>query len=373
MGAFNSMRARAGCGAAAVALAAFVLAPGAARAAYIQTNLQSSVLGLAASQDTDLINPIGIALGATSPLIVADNGNGLSTLYNGSGTKQGLVISLASGGTPTGAAFNATGDFNGDLFLYATNQGQIAGWRPALGTSAEILADLGGGGASYTGLAIGSTIAGTYLFAANFSQNRIDVFPSLGAPAVSGSFTDPTLPAGTSVFNIQRIGSDLYVTYTGAAGGIVDVFDLDGNLERRLTSGGTLDEPWGMALAPAGFGEFGGALLVGNHGDGTISAFDPAAGTFLGQLADGVGDPLVNDGLWALQFGNGGSGGLPDELFFTAGINVGADGLFGKITSTGGGTAVPEPATMTLFAGGLGFLALGRKRRPAPAAGAHRR
>lgn len=199
------------------------------------------------------------------------------------------------------------------------------------------------------------------------------MLPGTGAPALTGNFTDPNLPVGYAPFNIQNIGGKLYVTYAlqdaaghddvaGAGHGLVDVFDLQGNLLKRLVSNGPLNSPWGMAIAPSGFGNFGSDLLVGNFGDGTINAFDPTTGAFLGTVDGSDGKPLINMGLWDLTFGNGGSGGSPDDLYFTAGIpgpgKIEDHGLFGDIAVV----PTPEPATLTLIGSGLLGL-IGYKRR----------
>jgi uncharacterized protein (TIGR03118 family) len=202
------------------------------------------------------------------------------------------------------------------------------------------------------------------LYATDFHNNHITVVPSAGAPSLTGNFTDPKLPAGYAPFNIETINGNLYVTYalqnaakhddvSGPGHGFVDVFDLNGNFMQRLVSQGPLNSPWGMTIAPTGFGNFGNDLLIGNFGDGTINAFDPFTGNFIGQLDAANGMPLTNLGLWDLTFGNGGNGGSKSDLFFTAGIPgdgmVEDHGLFGSIVPT------PEPGTFALL--GIGLLA----------------
>jgi uncharacterized protein (TIGR03118 family) len=334
---------------------------------FTQTNLVSDIPGLAKTTDPDLINPWGVAFSAASPFWVSDNGTGKSTLYNGDGVKQGLVVTIpgtgGDPGAPTGMVFNSSTNFNSDLFIFAGENGTITGWRGALGTTAEPLVNSTGIGAVYKGLAIGTTAQGTYLYAADFHNNQITTIPGTGAPALTGAFTDSNLPAGYAPFNIQNINGKLYVTYalqdaarhddvSGAGHGIVDVFDLNGNLLQRLITGGSLNSPWGMAIAPAGFGSFGSDLLVGNFGDGTINAFDPHTGNLLGQLDGSSGLPIVNLGLWDLTFGNGGKGGSASDLYFTAGFAAEDHGLLGSIAPT----PAPEPGALALLASG--FLAL---------------
>jgi uncharacterized protein (TIGR03118 family) len=343
---------------------------------FTQTNLVSDIPGLAVTTDPDLVNPWGVSFSATSPFWVSDNGTGKATLYNGDGVKQGLVVTIpgtgGDHGVPTGTIFNSSTSFNSDFFIFAGENGTISGWRGALGTTAETLVP--GSGGVYKGLAIGTTPQGTYLYAADFHNNQITVIPGTGAPSLPGTFTDPNLPAGYAPFNIQNINGKLYVTYavqdaakhddvSGPGNGIVDVFDLQGNLIQRLISKGSLNSPWGMAIAPAGFGSFGSDLLVGNFGDGKINVFDPLTGTFINQLDGANGLPIVNLGLWDLTFGNGGSGGSTSDLYFTAGIpgpdQVEDHGLFGSIAPT----ATPEPGTLTLIGSGLFGLMASRRRR----------
>jgi uncharacterized protein (TIGR03118 family) len=350
---------------AGVALMAGLL-PSAA-ALLLQDNLVSNVPGLAAHLDPNLRNPWGIAESGGSPFWIADNATALSTLYNSTGVPQTLVVSipLPGGGTaaPTGAVFNGNMNaFGGARFIFATEQGTIAAWSG--GTTAQTMIDLVG--ASYTGLAdVGDT-----LYAANFASGAIDVYDSSFGPVPpNGGFADPNLPSGYAPFGIRGIGGDLYVTYAmvdsttgdevkGSGLGIVDVFDTSGGLLRRLIGpNGALNAPWGLALVPAGFGVFEGDLLVGNFGDGTINAFDPDTGALLGTLADAHGNPFVNEGLWALQFGNGGAGGLPNVLYLTAGINDEHDGLFAAIH-------VPEPGTLALVGVAVIAIAVIIWRRP---------
>ncbi len=320
---------------------------------YQQTNLVSDISGMATFTDKNLVNPWGISFAQGGPFWVSDEGTGLSTLYIGSGKPQSLVVTVppAPGGTigtPTGTVFNSTTGFsvseNGksgvSLFLFDTLDGTISGWSPNVDMTHAIVAVNNSGKAVYTGLAIGSNQSGTFLYAANFAAGTIDVFDKNFAPAtLQGSFKDTGIPAGYAPFNIQLIGTNLYVMYArqdrkaGVGHGFVDIFDTNGNFVKRLISHSKLNLPWGVALAPANFGQFSNDLLVGNFGSGRIHAYDPSTGAFLGTLSDSSGKPLVNDHLWALAFGTGGQGGQTNQLFFTAGIQNEQHGLFGMIAA----------------------------------------
>lgn len=345
--------------------------------AYVQTNLTSDLPGVAANLDPNLVNPWGIVASATSPFWTADNGTGLSTLYNGAGKPIPLVVTIPPAGgsqppsNPTGIVFNngiGQGNFSGAPFLFDTEAGTVVAWT---GGASGAIVGTGAQGSSYKGLGINS--AGTLLYAANFGLGRIDVYnSSFHATTLSGGFVDPSLPAQYAPFNIQSFGSNFYVTYAKSSGGtdevdgpglgFVDEFDGNGNFIRRLASQGALNAPWGLALAPSsGFGALSGDLLVGNFGDGLINAFDPNTGNFIGTLDDGNGDPIAIPGLWGLSFGNGSQAQDPNTLYFNAGIpgpgNVEDHGLFGSLTP------VPEPGLMALTGFGLAFLVAGRMRR----------
>ena len=329
-----------------------------AQNAYFQHNLVSDIAGYADRTDTNLVNPWGIAISATSPFWISDNHAGLSTLYNGSGVPLSLVVAIpppsggAPPGAPTGIVFNNTTNFAvapgaGARFIFATEDGTIASW--ASGNSAVVKADNSASGAVYKGLALGSSGGNNYLYAANFFAGTIDVFfTNYSAGVLAGSFSDPSIPAGFAPFNVQNVGGQLFVTYAkqdnakhddvpGPGNGFVNIFDTSGNLIKRFASSNVLDSPWGIAMAPTNFGAFSGALLVGNFGDGQINAFDIATGTSLGSLQDAAGNAIVIPGLWGLVFGNGGSGGDKSTLYFSAGIpGTGAiedHGLFGSISA----------------------------------------
>ena len=344
---------------------------------YEQHNLVSDISGVADYLDSNLVNPWGITSSSTSPFWISDNNTGVSTIYNGSGQPNALIVTIPppSGGTspssPTGVVFNGSSDFSGAHFIFATEDGTIAGWTS--GTVAALKVDNSGLGAVYTGLAIGSNISGNFLYAANFSTGTIDVYDTNYNQAfLAGSFTDPNLPAGYAPFNIKNIGGKLYVTYAlqdtskqdavaGAGNGIVDVYDTNGNLLQRLVSqGGYLNAPWGIVLAPSIFGDFSNELLIGNFGDGSINAFDPLTGNFIGQMLDSMGNPLSIEGLWGLIVGNGGNGGDVNTLYFTAGISGGGNiedhGLFGSLHP------IPEPSTILLLGIGLAGGGLLRRR-----------
>jgi len=330
----------------------------------VQRNLVSDIPGLAANTDANLKNPWGITSGPTTPFWVSNNVTGVESLYNGAGTPQSLVVTVPQG-RPTGTTFNGTSDFalssgGASRFIFASLNGSITAWNPSQGTTALVEAQRPG---AYTGLTLGNNGTANLLYAANFATGAIDVYNGSFAPTtVAGGFVDPNLPAGYSPFNIENIGGNLLVAYAqplpggavfGDGLGIVDIFNPNGFLQQRLITGGALNAPWGFALAPASFGSFANALLVGNFGNGRINAFNALTGSFLGTLTDASGNPIANDHLWGLRFGNGGD---PDTLYFAAGINNEVNGLLGSIA------LVPEPASMVLFAAGLAAVGWRRQR-----------
>jgi len=325
---------------------------------YEQHNLVSDGAVSADLVDPALVNAWGLVASATSPLWVADNGTGLSTLYNGNtGAKVALTVSVPD--APTGVVFNGgtgfvvtSGSASGAArFIFATEEGTILGWSPSVApTQAVVAVDNSAGGAVYKGLAIASTAAGDRLYATNFHAGTVHVFDA-GFHPVPAGFTDADLPPGYAPFGIRHLGGTIYVTYAlqdadkhddvaGVGHGFVDAFDTEGNLLRRVASTGRLNSPWGLAVAPSDFGTFSGNLLVGNFGDGHINAFDPRRFQGNGQLRQqgelhaADGPPIAIDGLWALAFGNGAAAGPTNALFFTAGPFGEQHGLFGKLVVT---------------------------------------
>jgi uncharacterized protein (TIGR03118 family) len=334
--------------------------------AFIQDNLVSDGFVPADHVDPNLVNPWGVAASATGPLWVSDNGTGVTTIYNGTGAAvtvaghTAITIAAPPGqsdpSSPTGQVFNSAGTgFNvsegghaaSSVFMFATEDGTISGWSPTVDSGSSILAvDHSGDGAVYKGLTMLQTAGGPLLYAANFHSGQVEVYDSHFAQV--NSFTDPFLPDDYAPFNVQSLNGNLFVTFAqqdadkhddvaGAGHGFVDEFDAQGHLLNRVGSGGPLDSPWGLAIAPASFGKFAGDLLVGNFGDGTINAYDPGDDKFLGKLLGIDGKPLVIGDLWALTPGNGGSAGDPNTLYFTAGVQDEAHGLFGSLT--------PSPAS----------------------------
>src|SRR5918912_1461473 len=296
----------------AVAAAALAAAtPAAEKNAYVQHNLVSDGFLPADHTDANLVNAWGLTSLPGSPWWVADNGTDVSTLYTADGTPRPLVVSVPN--APTGAVSNTGASFvvasGPALFLFATEEGKILGWNPGLGTTAQVVVDRSGEDAIFKGLAI----AGDRLYATDFHNGKVDVFDdSFGQVTTPGAFVDPTIPAGFAPFGIQNVGGNIFVTYAkqdadreddvaGQGLGFVDEFDAEGVLLGRVAQHGQLNSPWGLALAPAGFGRFGGDLLVGNFGDGQITAFERGpSGRFepSGQLRSVDGDMLTIGGLW---------------------------------------------------------------------------
>jgi uncharacterized protein (TIGR03118 family) len=339
---------------AAAALAGAAALVAGAASAGVQDDVFSVHTLVTDSADASLVNGWGLSAGPTTPWWVSDNGSNNSTLYNGSGAKQALTVSVPGG--PTGTVFNGvatdfvvsqSGKSGAARFLFATEGGQILGWSPTVnGTVAIPGVDSSSKGAVYKGL----TLAADRLYATDFHNGRVDVFDKAFAP-VSLPFTDPKLPKGYAPFGIQAIGTSIFVTYAkqdaakkddtaGGGFGYVDQFTTDGQFVARVASGGRKNAPpnapWGLAMAPASFGVFSGDLLVGNFGNGRISAYQDRGGgkwVYKGQLRRGDQTLVTIDGLWAIAFGNGAAGGPTTSLYFAAGPGGEAHGLFGAITA----------------------------------------
>ena len=320
----------------------------------VQTLVSNTRTSTTSHTDRNLVNAWGLARSAGSPFWVSDNATGVSTLYNGIGIPQSLVVSIPSAnpavsGAPTGIVFNGSQQFSVQeldgtaspaLFLFATLDGTISGWNPTVNLNhAVVAADNSPAHSVYTGLAISDPASTVhFLYAADIANNRVDVYDS--SFKIVNHLVDPTIPAGFAPYGIQDINGKVYVTYATNAptGGFVDVFSEAGILLHRLVRNSQiLNQPWGLALAPRNFGPFSGALLVGNNTpDGRINAFDVHTGAFLGQLKDASGKALSIDQLWGLSFGGGtANNGATNELFFTAGPNEYANGRFGAIHFTG--------------------------------------
>ncbi len=320
--------------------------------------------------DPLLINPWGISSSGTTPFWISNNGTGVSTLYSvdpatNAATKLGLVVTIPGDGSVTGQVFNGGTGFNSDRFLFANEDGTISGWRGALGTNAEVL-QLSDPSNTYKGVTLDTTGGHSYLLSANFTRGTIDVLKGdAGAPDLPGKFVDPGIPNGYAPFNISKLGNTIYVTYAlqngkddlaGPGHGFVAAFDANGVFLGRIGTMGTLNSPWGLAIAPSGFGSLTGDLLVGNFGDGRINVFsaDPNSPTFLGQLTDAkTGNALSIDGLWGLIPGNGPSAGNPHDIYFTAGPHDESGGVLGVLQ------AVPEPGSIVLAMISIAAMSLG--------------
>ena len=346
------MAAFAGCGGS-------YMQPQTSASGFRQTNLVSDAAGTANRFDPGLTRPRGMASMPGQPFWIAENNLGTTKVFGPDGAPTaplGIGIPIPPGGrlpaAPAGVVFNPNPeDFhisgNNSQFLFATEDGTISGWstdsRGNFPTEASLAIDNSTAAAVYTGLAIVTPeCCREFLAVVNFHSGNVEPYTVDFAPlAPPGSFTDPNLPTGYGPFGIQVIGNQVFVTYalqdpssrepvSGPGNGIVDIFDLEGSFVRRFVSHGVLNAPWGVAQASASFGPFSNDILLGNFGDGTINAFDPATGNFLGQLKDGTGKVITNPGLWALVFRNDGVGD-PNTLYFTAGPKRQDRGLFGAI------------------------------------------
>jgi uncharacterized protein (TIGR03118 family) len=342
-----------------ILLAVVICASSLANAAsYKAAFLTADQAGFAPNTDPNLINPWGISFSSTGPFWVSDNNSGLSTIYDGTGKPQSLVVTIppvggATSGTPTGTVFNSTVGFvvtkNGHsapaAFLFDSEDGSISGWSPTVdATNAVVAVDNSGANAVYKAMELANNGTGDFLYVCNFFSAKIEVYNNTFVQVnLAGSFTDPNLPAGFAPHNIRNIGGQLWVAYAkqnatktdavlGPGLGVVDIFDLNGNFIKRFASRGKLNAPWGLALAPATFGTFANDILIGNLGDGKVTAYDPVTKAVKGQLMNAGGGVIVLKGLWGLTFGNGGSGGSKDVLYFTSGPSGYAHGRFGSIT-----------------------------------------
>jgi uncharacterized protein (TIGR03118 family) len=318
---------------------------------YLQTNLVSDLAGIAQLQDTNLVNPWGISFSSTSPFWISDNGSGLATLYAVTNDpvgsphviQQGLEVAIPGEGVPTGQSFDGNGSFNGDIFIFAGEDGTVSGWRNSLGKAAELLTSRDT--AVYKGITLVNCYRKPLLVLANFAEATVDVYDTNFNLV---QFSDPTAPDGYAPFNVKSLGGLVIVTFAkqdgekhddvpGNGHGLIDIFNPKTGKFHRFATGtdagghlGALNSPWGIAVAPRKFGVHEDELLIGNFGSGTIMTFD-ASGDFTGFLEGPNHQPIAIDGLWGLAFGNGGKAGVPDALYFTAGLNGEADGLFGSI------------------------------------------
>jgi uncharacterized protein (TIGR03118 family) len=323
--------------AAMVALALCVVSS-AALAQYTATSL---VKNTGKKGDKQLINPWGLVYGPSAPFWLSDEGSGLSTLYDGSGNKQSLIVTVppASGtglGSPTGIVYNSSTGFKIDdwtsAFMFATLDGLICGWSHFDPNNALVGVNNSSSGAIYTGLAINA--ANTMIYAADNWNNKVDVYD--GNFNLVTSFTDTALPPGYAPFGIQDIGGQLYIAFnstSGKAGGYVDIFTESGTFVKTLIKGKTLNQPWGFAVAPSNFGPLSGTLLVSNNtNSGTINGFNLTTGAFVGTIETAAGKKIVINQLWGIEFGGGSSSnGQTNQLYYTAGPKNNADGIFGVI------------------------------------------
>lgn len=336
---------------------------------YTATILTSDIANISVNTDPNLGNPWGLVASSGGPWWVSDNATGLSTLYDGSGVTQGLVVTIPSWtgsgtGSPSGIAFNSTNDFqltpgNPAVFLFVSEDGTVQGWNHTVNPTESVIAVNNFGSAVYKGMALASAGGANYIYATNFFAGTVDVFDTKFAAHSFGTnaFVDSTLPSGFAPFNIQLVGGKLIVTYAkqdaakhddvaGPGNGYVDIFDTEGNLLSRLPHLVQMNSPWAIVQAPANFGAFSNDLLIGNFGSGAILAFNPTNGNFIGLMLDESKLPMRIDKLWALEFGNGGSAGPTNTLYYTAGTFDETYGEFGSIVPTSGqGTANGKQAS----------------------------
>ncbi len=328
---------------------------------YAVTNLVSNQTDMATTQDTNLVNAWGMSRSSGSPWWISDNGTGLSTLYDGSGDIQGLVVTIPSGdttqsatGTPTGTIYNGSSvDFllapgKPAVFLFATEDGTISGWNPGVNATSAMIEVNEHSRSVFKGLAVAQVTNGanstTYLYVADFRRGQVRVYDTSfnHVPLFDHLFNDFAIPDGFAPFNIQNIGGNLYVAFAeqdsdkhdevdGPGLGFVDVFTPSGFLLQRLQHGPWFNGPWAITLASSDFGLFSHDVLVGQFGSGEILAFDPLTGRFKGKLLNTSNQPITIDGLWDLSFGNGGKAGSATALYFSAGPNGESNGLFGNI------------------------------------------
>jgi uncharacterized protein (TIGR03118 family) len=319
---------------------------------YTVRNLVSDVPGTAEHTDPNLVNAWGLAFNQFGFAWVADNGTGVSTLYDGDGNPQSLIVQIP-GGNPTGIVYNGSptdfivsrGGVSGPAaFIFATEAGIISAWAPAVDrTHAIPVVDNSGTGAIYKGLALAGDGTRFLVYATDFHNRRVDVFDTHFAPVtLPGGFADSSIPSTYGPFGIQNLGVAIYVTYAkrdsegeddvaGRGLGIVNAFTASGTLIRQIARGGPLNSPWGLAIAPTNFGVFSNRLLIGNFGDGTINAYDLVTGRFQGQLSGADRRPIIIPGLWGIAFGNGLLNQPTDVLFFAAGPGDEQHGLYGRI------------------------------------------
>jgi uncharacterized protein (TIGR03118 family) len=314
------------------------------------TSIISDRAGAAALTDLNLVDAWGLAFDTSGTLWVANNGTGTATAYDLTTIASAAppvhigTVDAGVAGTPTGEAFN--GDptaFGGDSLVFCTEDGGVFGWSGVSGAAPILRVDRSATGDQYEGLAISGAGTGALLLLADFAHGKIVVLDTnYQVKALAGTFSDPALPADYAAYNVLAVGANVYVSFAerssltgqeiaGVGLGAIAVFDTAGRLVRTLAVGGVLNEPWGLAIAPSGFGTLGGALLVGNFGDGFINAYDVATGARVGHLIDVYGQPIAIDGLWAISFGSGVGGAGANQLFFSSGPFSEQHGLVGRL------------------------------------------
>jgi uncharacterized protein (TIGR03118 family) len=316
---------------------------------YQQVNLVADTASFGAARiDATLLNAWGIAIRPTGAFLISTNHSGAAVIYDNNGAQLAAPLNIPlganpNGASPTGVIYNSTSDFvipgkGTSMFIFSTEDGILSAWNESTGASTITVADRSSANAVYKGLTMANDGGANFIYATDFHNAKVDVFDMNFTLVTSKPFIDPGIPAGFAPFNILNIGGQLFVTYAkqlapdykddeaGPGNGYVDIYTPAGTFVKRFATQGTLNSPWGIVQAPAAFGQVANAILIGNFGDGNINVFDPN-GVYQGKLMKN-GTEISILGLWAIIFDNVSAN---NQLYFTAGPNKEAHGLFGYL------------------------------------------